>query len=138
MIRSLTLVRHTSSPKFEQLCILLRALGFEDGRAWSDEHGSGASFLAAVGSLELVEGRTSEPDILIEVSDVDSAQQIAKKHLRPASGLPGMPRVRPLHSRPWNHRQSRAGRRRREAGRGADQTRSILGFADYLSAQRRC
>jgi 6,7-dimethyl-8-ribityllumazine synthase len=86
MIRSLTLVRHTSADKFEQLSRLLRALGFEDGRAWSDEHGHGASFLAGVGSLELVEGRTSEPDILIEVSDVDSAQQIAKKHLRPASG----------------------------------------------------
>ena len=86
MIRSLTLVRHTSADKFEQLSRLLRALGFEDGRAWSDEHGHGASFLAGVGSLELVEGRTSEPDILIEVSDLDGTHQIAKKHLRAASG----------------------------------------------------
>jgi 6,7-dimethyl-8-ribityllumazine synthase len=86
MIRSLTLVRQTSPERFKQLSTLLRALGFEEGRGWSDEHGQGSSFLAAIGSLELIEGRTSEPDILIEVSDLDSAQQIAKKHLHATSG----------------------------------------------------
>src|SRR3954470_13034808 len=86
MIRSLTLVHQTSPERFKQLSTLLRALGFEEGRGWSDEHGQGSSFLAAVGNLELIEGRTSQPDILIEVSDLDGAYQIAKEHLRAASG----------------------------------------------------
>jgi len=82
MIRSLTLVRLTSPEKFEQLSALLRALGFEDGQGWHDEFSRGAPFLAPIGSLELVEGRApAEPDILVEVSDVDGAYAIAKKHL---------------------------------------------------------
>jgi 6,7-dimethyl-8-ribityllumazine synthase len=87
MIRSLTLVRRTSAEKFEQLSALLRALGFEDGAGWSDEHSRGAPFLAPIGSLELVDGRApGEPDILIEVSDLDTAHQIAKKHFRDETG----------------------------------------------------
>ena len=87
MIRSLTLVRRTSPEKFEQLSRLLRALGFEDGPGWSDEHSRGAPFLAPIGSLELVDGSApAEPDILIEVSDLDTAHQLAKKHAGDAVG----------------------------------------------------
>ncbi|PYY01429.1 MAG: 6,7-dimethyl-8-ribityllumazine synthase [Acidobacteria bacterium] len=87
MIRSLTLVRRTSPEKFEQLSVLLRALGFEGGAGWSDEHSRGAPFLAPVGSLELVDGRKlTEPDLLIEVRDLDTANQIARKHFRDAAG----------------------------------------------------
>lgn len=82
MIRSLTVVRSVSAEKFEQLSALLRALGFEDGAAWTDEHSRGAAFLGPVGSLELVDGRApAEPEILIEVADLDTAYRIAKKHL---------------------------------------------------------
>jgi 6,7-dimethyl-8-ribityllumazine synthase len=85
MIRSLTVVRQSSPQKFEQLSALLRALGFEDGAGWSDEHSRGAPFLAPIGSLELVEGRApAGPDILVEVSDLDTAHQLAKKHLKDA------------------------------------------------------
>jgi 6,7-dimethyl-8-ribityllumazine synthase len=87
MIRSLTIVRQSSPQKFEQLSALLRALGFEDGAGWADEHSRGAPFLAPIGSLELVAGRApAEPDILIEVSDLDTAHQLAKKHLNGAVG----------------------------------------------------
>ncbi|HWC19421.1 MAG TPA: 6,7-dimethyl-8-ribityllumazine synthase, partial [Terriglobales bacterium] len=86
MIRSLTLVRQTSPEKFERLSALLRALGFEDGNGWSDEHSRGAPFLAPVGSLELVNGKApAEPEILIEVSDLDTAYQVVKKHLQGAN-----------------------------------------------------
>ena len=82
MIRSLTFVRQTSPEKFAQLSALLRALGFEDGAGWSDQHSRGTPFLAPTGSLELVEGRApTEPDILIEVSDLDTAHQVARNHL---------------------------------------------------------
>ncbi|HEU5231217.1 MAG TPA: 6,7-dimethyl-8-ribityllumazine synthase [Terriglobales bacterium] len=85
MIRSLTLVRQTTPERFEKLSALLRALGFEDGAGWRDEYSRGAPFLSPVGSLELVDGRApASPEILIEVSDLDSAHQIAKKHLADA------------------------------------------------------
>ena len=85
MIRSLTLVRQTTPERFEKLSALLRALGFEDGAGWNDEHSRGAPFLSPVGNLELVDGRAPAiPEILIEVSDLDTAHQIAKKHLADA------------------------------------------------------
>ena len=86
MIRSLTLVRQTTPERFEKLSGLLRALGFEDGAGWSDEYSRGAPFLSPVGSLELVDGRApATPEILIEVFDLDTAHQIAKKHLADAA-----------------------------------------------------
>jgi 6,7-dimethyl-8-ribityllumazine synthase len=83
MVRSLTLVHQVSPEKYERLSALLRALGFEEGAGWSDEHSRGAPFLAAVGNLELVDGRepVRGPNILIEVRDLDTAHQIARKHL---------------------------------------------------------
>lgn len=83
MIRSLTFVRQTSPEKFEQLSALLRSLGFEDGPGWNDEHSKGAPFLAPMGSLELVNGRVpNEPDVLIEVRDLDTAHQLARRQFR--------------------------------------------------------
>ena len=87
MIRSLTLVRQVSPEKFEQLSALLRALGFEDGTGWNDEHSRGAPFLSPIGRLELVDGRAStEPEILVEVRDLDTANQIARKQFQDAVG----------------------------------------------------
>ena len=86
MIRSLTLVRQTSGKKFEQIAALLRALGFEEGSGWHDEQSRGAPFLAPIGSLELVDGSAPRgPDILIEVSDLDTAHQLAQKHMGKAT-----------------------------------------------------
>jgi len=80
MIRSLTFVRHASPEKFEQLSTLLRSLGFEDGTGWSGEHSKGAPFLAPLGTLELVNGRKPPvPEVLIEVRDLDTAHQLARK-----------------------------------------------------------
>ena len=87
MIRGLTVVCQTSRESFEQLSTLLRLLGFEEGTGWNDEHGRGAPFLAPIGSLELVDGHApAEPNILIEVTDLDTVHQLACKHLRDAAG----------------------------------------------------
>ena len=85
MIRSLTAVRRISPEKFEQLSALLRALGFEDGLGWNDGQRRGSSFLAPVGSLELVDGKIEEPDVLIEVQDLDTASQLARKRFADAA-----------------------------------------------------
>lgn len=97
MIRGLTLVRQTTPERFEKLSALLRALGFEDGAGWNDEYSRGAPFLSPIGSLELVDGRApATPEILIEVSDLDTAHQIAKKHIADA--------VEGIEATHWNSR----------------------------------
>ena len=86
MIRSLTLVRQTSPKKLEQIAALLRALGFEEGAGWKDEQSRGAHFLAPIGSLELLDGNAPRgPDILIEISDLDTAHRLATKHMGSAT-----------------------------------------------------
>jgi 6,7-dimethyl-8-ribityllumazine synthase len=82
MIRGLTLVRQVSPEKLEQLSTLLRALGFEDGLGWNDEHSRGVPFNAPIGCLELVAGQAPKgPEILVEVNDLDTAHSLAQKHL---------------------------------------------------------
>jgi 6,7-dimethyl-8-ribityllumazine synthase len=73
MIKGLTTVASIASPDaFERLSSLLGALGFESGKGWTDAEGKGAAFLAPVGNLELVTGRTpAVPPLLIEVTALD-------------------------------------------------------------------
>jgi 6,7-dimethyl-8-ribityllumazine synthase len=97
MIRSLTLIRQVSPEKLERLATVLRALGFEDGRNWNEDHSRGVSFVAPSGNVELVTGRApAEPEILIEVSDLDTAHQLAKKHLGETTG--------PINDTHWKSR----------------------------------
>jgi 6,7-dimethyl-8-ribityllumazine synthase len=80
VIRSLTIVRIVESQqRFQELTAFLRSIGFEAGREWSDRHSTGAPNLAPLGNLELVEGKPpAEPEILVEVSDLDSVHRAAR------------------------------------------------------------
>lgn len=82
MIKSLTIFRLAHSAEdFNKLSVFLRALGFEPGEGWNDEYSRGAPFLAAVGNLEIVAGRApAEPDILVEVTDLDTASKLARTY----------------------------------------------------------
>jgi 6,7-dimethyl-8-ribityllumazine synthase len=82
MIKSLTIYRLARSPEeFNKLSAFLKGLGFEPGEGWSDEYSRGAPHLAAVGSLEIVTGRLpAEPNVLVEVSDLDTACKLARTY----------------------------------------------------------
>jgi len=82
MIKSLTIYRLAGSPEeFNKLSAFLKGLGFEPGDGWSDEYSRGAPHLAAVGSLEIVAGRLpAEPDVLVEVNDIDTACKLARTY----------------------------------------------------------
>ncbi len=77
MIRGITLVHALASadlesPEMDALKELFEALGFEPGRGWKDDQGSGAAFLAPIGNVELVTGRApAVPPLLIEVTQLD-------------------------------------------------------------------
>lgn len=76
MIKGITLVNAVASQEaFEKLSSLFSAVGFEHGKGWEDADGRGAAFLAPVGNLELVAGRTpAVPPVLVEVTQLDAVR----------------------------------------------------------------
>lgn len=85
MIKGISLLRKTSSAAaYERLSRFFAALGFEQGRGWDrvpqneDVVSRGASFLAPLGNLELVDGAIpSFAEIAIEVTSLDAVHQAA-------------------------------------------------------------
>jgi 6,7-dimethyl-8-ribityllumazine synthase len=84
MVKGMTTVAAVSSrDAFERLGALLRALGFEDGKGWTDVRGEGAAFLAPLGNLELVTGRApAVPGLMIEVTQLDAVYEIVRRWVR--------------------------------------------------------
>lgn len=84
MIRAITIVRRAHRPaEFNSLVEFFDSLGFERGQGWKRDSGSGASFLAPVGNLEIVSGQVpAETDVLIEVTDLDGLFALLKKQKR--------------------------------------------------------
>lgn len=74
MIKGITSITPVASEDaFAKLGSLFRALGFEEGRGWADDTGKGAPFLAPVGNIELVVGRTpAVPPLLVECTQLDA------------------------------------------------------------------
>ncbi|HVG27982.1 MAG TPA: 6,7-dimethyl-8-ribityllumazine synthase [Acidobacteriaceae bacterium] len=74
MIKGITSIAPVASEDaFAKLGSLLRSLGFEEGKGWTDEAGRGASFIAPLGNLEFVYGRLpAVPLLLIEVTQLDA------------------------------------------------------------------
>jgi 6,7-dimethyl-8-ribityllumazine synthase len=68
-----------SAASFARLGELFSALGFEPGKGWDDGAGKGAAFLAPLGNLEFVTGRSpAVPELLVEVTSLDVVHGIAK------------------------------------------------------------
>ena len=92
MIKGVTLVQEVSAEgAFSRLGELFSALGFEAGKGWRDEQGTGAAFLAPLGNLELVNGRVpTGPRVLVEVRDLDTVHDAVRAwmlaELRSGSG----------------------------------------------------
>jgi len=89
MIKGITAVAAIASGEtFEKLSGLFGALGFEQGKGWSDAEAEGAAFLAPVGNLELVTGRApAVPALLVEVTQLDAVYSAVRAWmLNPAGG----------------------------------------------------
>jgi len=80
MVKGLTTVAQVASEEaFAQLGELFQALGFEQGKGWSDGNGKGAAFLAPVGNVELVTGRAPAlPGLLVEVTQLETLHAAVK------------------------------------------------------------
>ncbi|MDE1160917.1 MAG: 6,7-dimethyl-8-ribityllumazine synthase [Acidobacteriaceae bacterium] len=80
MVKGITsIVPLASGETLERLSSLFRALGFEDGKGWSDASGRGSAHIAPLGNLEFVSGRMpSVPQLLIEVTQLDQMYSIVR------------------------------------------------------------
>src|SRR6201996_8095301 len=79
MIKGISFLRTAAdTAAYEQLSSFLAALGFASGHGWNDPTSEGASFLAPLGNLEIVDGEfPSTADILVEVTALDAMHQAA-------------------------------------------------------------
>jgi len=102
MVKGITAVAAIASDEgFARLGSLLRALGFEEGKGWSDASGRGAAFLAPMGNLELVTGRApAVPSLLVEVTQLDAVYKAVQEWMT-ETGTLGLSQVEETH---WNSR----------------------------------
>jgi 6,7-dimethyl-8-ribityllumazine synthase len=89
MIKGISILRPAGNAvAFERLSSFFSALGFAPGKGWQEEGSRGASFTAPLGNLEFVDGPFPQladsllPDLLIEVTSLDSTHQAAEAWLR--------------------------------------------------------
>ena len=85
MIKGISFLRAAEDrTAYERLSRFFAAIGFERGRGWDEASdpaqnpSRGASFLAPLGNLELIDGqRPPFADVAIEVTSLDAAHQAA-------------------------------------------------------------
>ena len=106
MIKGISFLRATgSAASYERLSSFFSALGFEPGRQWQREDSRGASFLAPVGNLELLDGQVvASADVFVEVTALDAAHQAAEEWLRANGGNDAAARLSPVSDTDWKSR----------------------------------
>jgi 6,7-dimethyl-8-ribityllumazine synthase len=94
MIKGISFLRQTGTPsEFERLSSFFSALGFTPGSGWNEDGSRGASFLAPLGNLELVDGAMPvvEPltaQVIVEVTQLDAVREAAIAWFRSRSEEP--------------------------------------------------
>ncbi len=106
MIKGISLLRPAgNADAYERLSSFFSALGFAHGAGWNDEASRGASFLAPLGNLEIVDGRFPAPaDVLVEVTSLDAVHQAAAAWLDAHFGQHGSARLSQISDTTWKSR----------------------------------
>jgi 6,7-dimethyl-8-ribityllumazine synthase len=98
MIKGISFLRQASThADFERFASFFSALGFTPGSGWDEDGSRGASFLAPLGNLEIVDGvmpitKPSVAQVMVEVTQLDAVREAAIAWLRsrneePASSI---------------------------------------------------
>lgn len=105
MIKGITVLRSAGSPDaHEKLSSFFSVLGFESGKGWEAAASRGASFLAPLGNLELIDGpMPSTPELLVEVSGLDAIHAAATQWLISSWG-DSAGRIAPIGETEWKTR----------------------------------
>jgi 6,7-dimethyl-8-ribityllumazine synthase len=79
MIKGISFLRPAENgAAYERLASFFSALGFESGHGWEEETSRGASFLAPIGNVEIIDGEMPQmADVTIEVTAIDAVHQAA-------------------------------------------------------------
>jgi 6,7-dimethyl-8-ribityllumazine synthase len=106
MIKGISILRSVGgSAAYDRLARFLSALGFAPGRGWNEEDSRGASFLAPLGILEIVDGRfPSTADVLVEVTALDAVYQAAESWMRAEGGEAAGSRLSAIVETDWKSR----------------------------------
>jgi 6,7-dimethyl-8-ribityllumazine synthase len=105
MIKGITVLRSVGTPEVhDRLASFFSVLGFEPGKGWEVSASRGASFLAPLGNLELVDGpMPSTPELLVEVSGLDAIHAAATQWLS-STWADCSERITPIHETEWKTR----------------------------------
>jgi 6,7-dimethyl-8-ribityllumazine synthase len=106
MIKGISILRPAGSyAAYDRLARFLSAMGFASGRGWDEADTKGASFLAPLGNLEIVDGRfPSMADVLVEVTTLDAVYQAAESWLRAEGGDEAVARLSAIAETHWKSR----------------------------------
>jgi 6,7-dimethyl-8-ribityllumazine synthase len=106
MIKAISFLRPAAGVKaYERVSRFLDALGFARGAGWNEEGSRGASFMAPLGNLEIVEGRfPSTADTLVEVTSLDAVHQAVTAWLHAEGGDEALTRIEPISETHWKSR----------------------------------
>jgi 6,7-dimethyl-8-ribityllumazine synthase len=106
MIKAISYLRPTANTAaYERLSGFLAALGFAQGKGWTDGPSTAASFSAPLAKIELIDGVMQYPsEIFVEVTSVDAAYQAAEAWLRNQDGEAGLKRLNPIEESSWGSR----------------------------------
>jgi len=106
MIKGISFLRPAGNALvYDRLASFFSALGFAAGRGWTEEASRGASFLAPLGNLELVDGRfPATADVLVEVTALDAVYQAAETWLRAEGGDEAVARLGAIAETQWKSR----------------------------------
>jgi 6,7-dimethyl-8-ribityllumazine synthase len=106
MIKGISILRRAgSSAAYDRLARFLSALGFAPGRGWDENDSKGASFLAPLSNLEIVDGKfPSTADVLVEVTALDAVYQAAESWLRAEGGESAVASLSTITETGWKSR----------------------------------
>jgi 6,7-dimethyl-8-ribityllumazine synthase len=121
MIKGISFLRSAGSAAvYNRLASFFSALGFTPGQGWNEEashtnngdlsqrtptKSRGASFLAPLGNLEIVDGQfPSTADVLVEVTALDAVHQTAENWLRAEGGEAAVACLSPITETHWKSR----------------------------------
>jgi 6,7-dimethyl-8-ribityllumazine synthase len=106
MIKGISILRSAGSAAArDRLAGFFSALGFAPGRGWNEELSRGASFLAPLGNLEIVEGQfPSTADVLVEVTALDALYQAVESWLQSCGGDGASTRLSAISETHWKSR----------------------------------
>jgi 6,7-dimethyl-8-ribityllumazine synthase len=106
MIKGISFLRFAGSrAAYDRLASFFSALGFEPGKGWEEEGSQGASFVAPLGNLEIVDGQLpSTADVLVEVTALDAVHQAAATWLRAQGGDEAVAHLSAVTETHWKSR----------------------------------